>query len=56
MIKTFVEWNQEDWIQKMSEQIKMLKIEPDIMILEEVSLYLLSLEDTVYELQIRIPE
>ncbi len=40
----------------MSEQIKMLKIEPDIMILEEVSLYLLSLEDTVYELQIRIPE
>ena len=56
LIKTFVEWNQEDWIQKMSEQIKMLKIEPDIMILEEVSLYLLSLEDTVYELQIRIPE
>lgn len=56
LIKTFVEWNQEEWIRKVLEHIKLLKIEPDIMLLEEVSLYLLSMEDTVYELQIRIPE
>jgi Predicted transcriptional regulators len=54
--KTFVDLNQEEWIQKVLDRVKMLKIEPDIMILEEVSLYLLSLEDTIYELQIRIPE
>ena len=56
MRKTFVDWNQKEWIQKVLDSVKMLKIEPDIMILEEVSLYLLSLEDTIYELQIRIPE
>ncbi|MEA4964586.1 MAG: MerR family transcriptional regulator [Oscillospiraceae bacterium] len=54
--KTFAEWNQKEWIQRVLERVKMLKIEPDIMVFEEVSLYLLSLEDTIYELQIRISE
>jgi DNA-binding transcriptional MerR regulator len=54
--KTFVEWNHKEWIQKVLDRVKMLKVEPDIVILEEVSLYLLSLEDTIYELQIRIPD
>ena len=40
----------------MLDKVEAMNVEPDIMILEEVSMYLLSLEDTIYELQIRIPE
>lgn len=54
--KPFFGWNQEEWIQEVLDKVEAMNIEPDIMILEEVSMYLLSLEDTIYELQIRIPE
>ena len=54
--KPFFGWNQEEWIQEVLDKVEAMNVEPDIMILEEVSMYLLSLEDTIYELQIRIPE
>jgi DNA-binding transcriptional MerR regulator len=56
LIKNFVDWTKEAWMQKIFDKVKMMKIKPDIILLEEVSLYLLSLEDTYFELQIRIPE
>lgn len=56
LTKTFTEWSSEAWLHKVMDQVRVLKINPDMIILEEVSLYLLSLEDTVYELQIRIPD
>lgn len=54
--KPYSDWNNKKVIQTVEDMVKTLKIKPDLMILEEVSLYLLSWEDTLYELQIRIPE
>ena len=54
--KTYSDWNNGKVIQAVADMVKTLKIEPGLMILEEVSLYLLSWEDTLYELQILIPE
>ena len=54
--KTYADWSKPELYAMVEEIIKVLKIDPKLMILEEISLYLLSWEDTIYELQIHIPE
>ena len=54
--KSYAQWGLKGWAEHVQKQIKSMGIRPRFALLEGVSMYLLSLEETIYELRILIEQ